>query len=105
VSRREEEKMEGLWVSTNLKKQGASVFCACVSDREERKRKERRRKKRRRCRGRLSTKEKKEEKEKKGKKRKSKMDKGHVAGCEWLGGISFYLKPPTYINYNRNQFY
>jgi hypothetical protein len=53
----------------------------------------------------LSTEKRKGKKEKKGKKRKSKMDKGHVAGCEWLGGISFYLKPPTYINYNRNQFY
>jgi NAD(P)H-hydrate repair Nnr-like enzyme with NAD(P)H-hydrate epimerase domain len=72
VSRREEEEMEGLWVSANLKKQGASVFCACVSDREERERKERRRKKRRWCRGRMSTKEKKKKKKKR-KKRRGKV--------------------------------
>jgi len=51
-------------------------------------------KKRRSSRGLLST-------EKRKRKRKSERDKGHVASCEWLGGISFYLKPPTTINYSR----
>jgi hypothetical protein len=43
---------------------------------------------------------------KKRKKRRGKLKWiRDVAGCEWLGGISFYLKPPTYINYHRTSFY